>query len=271
LVSTLDLDSGAWGDVTDANLVGGSGIIRVIIGLRERTALTTRDECRDLGQFLLIDRTTNAILAFGVVDHIEPPRPDVVWQFTAIDRAARVALKPQTPCLIWLTGLPAAGKSTIADRLEVMLHGRGVHTMALDGDNLRHGLCRDLGFSAEDRVENIRRAGETARLMLDAGLIVIASFVSPYRADRDMVRALCPPGMFIEVFVNTPLSLCQLRDPKGLYRRAKAGVLHGLTGVDAPYEPPLNPEIELSTADVDPDLLALEIIEMLRVKGCLPG
>ena len=201
----------------------------------------------------------------------DAPKPDVVWQTTTIDRDARAALKPHQPCLIWLTGLPAAGKSSIADRLEVLLHSQGVHTMSLDGDNLRHGLCRDLGFSAEDRVENIRRAGETARLMCDAGLVVIAAFVSPYRSDRDMVRAICPPGGFVEVYVNTPLAVCQARDPKGLYRRAAAGTLRGLTGIDAPYERPLAPELELMTAEGTPEAMAARIVDFLRANKIVPN
>lgn len=243
------------------------GILPARIGLRAPLAMTTARESRDLGRFLLIERASNATLALGVIDRVAPPAQDVIWQHSTIDRAARAQSKRQNPCIVWLTGLPAAGKSTIADRLEVLLHAGSHHTMALDGDNLRHGLCGDLGFSADDRAENIRRAGEVARLLLEAGLIVIASFVSPFRADRDLVRGLCPPGMFIEVFVNTPLAVCQTRDPKGLYRRAAAGTLKGLTGVDAPYEAPLAPELELRSGEADAETLAGAILDVLRERG----
>jgi len=251
----------------DAARPQAPGILAAQIGLRAPMAMTTARESRDLGRFLLIDRASNTTLALGVIDRVAPPAQDVIWQHNTIDRAARARAKRQLPCIVWLTGLPASGKSTIADRLEVLLHAGGHHTMALDGDNLRHGLCRDLGFSAGDRAENIRRAGETARLMLEAGLIVIASFVSPFRADRDLARALCPPGMFIEVFVNTPLAVCQTRDPKGLYRRAAAGTLKGLTGVDAPYEAPLAPELELRSGEADAETLAGAILDVLRERG----
>ena len=247
------------------------GILPARIGLRAPLAMTTARESRDLGRFLLIERASNATLALGVIDRVAPPAQDVIWQHSTIDRAARAQSKRQNPCIVWLTGLPAAGKSTIADRLEVLLHAGSHHTMALDGDNLRHGLCGDLGFSADDRAENIRRAGEVARLLLEAGLIVIASFVSPFRADRDLVRGLCPPGMFIEVFVNTPLAVCRDRDPKGLYRRAAAGTLKGLTGVDAPYEAPLAPELELRSGETDAETLAAMILDLLRERGFIAG
>ena len=169
----------------------------------------------------------------------------------------------QRPAVVWFTGLPAAGKSTIANLVEAGLHARGVHTALLDGDNVRHGLNRDLGFTEPDRVENIRRVGEVAKLMLDAGLIVLCSFISPFRAERRMVRELLGSGEFIEVFVDTPLEQCIARDPKGLYRRALAGEIKNFTGVDQPYEAPENPELHLLAASKDADKLANEVIEDL--------
>ena len=169
----------------------------------------------------------------------------------------------QRPAVVWFTGLPAAGKSTIANLVEAGLHARGVHTALLDGDNVRHGLNRDLGFTEPDRVDNIRRIGEVAKLMLDAGLIVLCAFISPFRAERRMVRELLGSGEFIEVFVDTPLEQCIARDPKGLYRRALAGEIKNFTGVDQPYEAPENPELHLLAASKDADKLANEVIEDL--------
>jgi bifunctional enzyme CysN/CysC len=175
----------------------------------------------------------------------------------------------QRPAVVWFTGLPAAGKSTIANLVEAGLHARGVHTALLDGDNVRHGLNRDLGFTEPDRVENIRRIGEVAKLMLDAGLIVLCAFISPFRAERRMVRELLGSGEFIEVFVDTPLEECIARDPKGLYRRALAGEIKNFTGVDQPYEAPENPELRLLAASQDADKLANEVIEELARRKIL--
>jgi bifunctional enzyme CysN/CysC len=175
----------------------------------------------------------------------------------------------QRPAVVWFTGLPAAGKSTIANLVEAGLHARGVHTALLDGDNVRHGLNRDLGFTEPDRVENIRRIGEVAKLMLDAGLIVLCAFISPFRAERRMVRELLGSGEFIEVFVDTPLEECIARDPKGLYRRALAGEIKNFTGVDQPYEAPENPELRLLAASQDADKLAKEVIEELARRKIL--
>ena len=167
------------------------------------------------------------------------------------------------PAVLWFTGLPGAGKSTIANLVEAALHARGVHTVMLDGDNVRHGLNRDLGFTEPDRVENIRRIGEVAKLMTDAGLIVLCSFISPFRAERRMVRELLDSDEFIEIFVDTPLEECIARDPKGLYRRALAGEIKNFTGVDQPYEAPENPELHLLAGSKDADRLANEVIEAL--------
>src|SRR2546428_8948002 len=189
---------------------------------------------------------------------------DGVWQERAVNRNARAAIKALPPQVVWLTGLSGVGKSTIANALEARLNAVGVHTMLLDGDNVRHGLSRDLGFSEADRIENIRRIGETANLMLNAGLVVITAFISPFRDDRQLVRGLVLEGKFLEVFVDAPLAVCEARDPKGLYKRARAGQIPDFTGVSQPYEPPLQPELRIDTsltsvpAGVHPILAALK-------------
>jgi adenylylsulfate kinase len=176
---------------------------------------------------------------------------NIVWQQHRITRADRAGAKQQQPCLLWFTGLSGAGKSTIAEALDHALFQRGYHTYLLDGDNIRHGLNRDLGFSAQDRVENIRRIGEVSKLFTDAGLIVLSAFISPFASDRALVRGLFPAGEFIEVFMDTPLSTCEARDPKGLYRKARAGQLKYFTGIDSPYERPTAPQLVLDTSRLD--------------------
>ena len=169
----------------------------------------------------------------------------LVWHDHLVSREDRASQKRQRPCVLWFTGLSGAGKSTLANALERALFERGHHTYLLDGDNVRKGLNRDLGFSDDDRVENIRRIGEVARLFADAGMIIITAFISPFRADRDMVRALMPEGEFIEVYVSTPLDVCEQRDPKGMYAKARRGEIKRFTGIDSPYEPPVSPELTL--------------------------
>ena len=186
-----------------------------------------------------------------------PPQP------LAVDKAARAALKGQRPCVVWLTGLSGSGKSTIANLVEQGLLAAGRHSYLLDGDNLRRGLNQDLGFSIPHRVENIRRVTETAGLMVDAGLVVITSLISPLRAERDAARARFEPGEFIEVFVDAPLKICEQRDPKGLYRRARRGEIRDFTGLDSLYEPPLNPELTLPTAKISPEEAAARVLEYL--------
>jgi adenylyl-sulfate kinase len=176
---------------------------------------------------------------------------DIYWTQGKVAAEQRTARNGHRGCVVWLTGLSASGKSTIAIELERKLFAMGRQVYVLDGDNLRHGLCRDLGFSPEDRKENIRRVGEVARLLADAGVICITAFISPYRADRDMARAIATADRFIEVYLNAPLSVCERRDPKGLYARARAGQIKEFTGISAPYEPPEHPEVELATDKLD--------------------
>lgn len=209
------------------------------------------------------------------------------WHEHAVSRQEREARNGHKGCVVWLTGLSACGKSTIANLIDHKLHARGVQSFVLDGDNVRHGLNASpeilrqnhseafaqrfgLGFSAEDREENIRRIGAVAKLFCDAGLIAITAFISPYRADRDRVRARMAPGDFVEVYVNTPLEVCEQRDPKGLYKKARAGQLKGFTGIDDPYEPPLAPELVLEGAQYSPEQLADQVIQYLESTGKIP-
>ncbi|KUJ00825.1 adenylyl-sulfate kinase [Vibrio sp. MEBiC08052] len=194
---------------------------------------------------------------------------NIVWHQHPIDKTFRATLKKQKPAVLWFTGLSGAGKSTVAGALENRLAQLGYHTYLLDGDNVRHGLCRDLGFSAQDRRENIRRIGELAKLMADAGLIVLTAFISPHRAERQMVRELLPDGEFLEVFVNTTLEVCELRDPKGLYKKARAGEISNFTGIDAEYEMPLQPEIDLPAGEMGIDALVEQCLTELNQRGII--
>jgi len=208
---------------------------------------------RTTGAFILIDRITNATVGAGMILNPLRRAGNIHWQSLDVTRKARAELKNQRPAVLWFTGLSGSGKSTVANLLEKKLHASGRHTYVLDGDNVRHGLNRDLGFTDEDRVENIRRVAEVAKLMADAGLIVIVSFISPFRAERRMARELMGQGEFVEVFVDTPFEECAKRDPKGLYARALAGAIKNFTGVDSPYETPENPEIHLQTLGKTPE------------------
>ncbi|KJY84273.1 adenylylsulfate kinase [Vibrio galatheae] len=189
---------------------------------------------------------------------------NVVWHQHSIDKAFRAQLKKQKPVVLWFTGLSGAGKSTVAGALETRLAESGYHTYLLDGDNVRHGLCRDLGFSEQDRRENIRRIGELAKLMADAGLIVLSAFISPHRAERQLVRDMLSAGEFLEVFVNTSLEVCEQRDPKGLYKKARAGEITNFTGIDSDYEAPRNPEINLLAGDKTIDVLVEDCLQVLK-------
>ncbi len=224
---------------------------------------------RDLGGFILIDRMTNNTVGAGQLRFALRRSQNIHWQAFDIDRAARASLKGQQPCVLWFTGLSAAGKSTIANLVERKLHALGRHTYVLDGDNVRKGLTKDLGFTDADRVENIRRVAEVAALMADAGLIVITAFISPFRDERNMARALLPPGAFVEIFVDTPLAVAEARDPKGLYRKARRGELANFTGIDSTYERPQDAEITIDGAHVGAEQAAERIVEELRRRGIL--
>jgi bifunctional enzyme CysN/CysC len=246
------------GDRLAARTLGGNDIGTVEIATDAPISLDGYAASRDTGSFLLVDRTTMDTVAAGMVRHALRRGRNVVPHTYAVDRAARALLKNQHPAVVWLTGLPGAGKSTIADALERRLHGMGLHTYVLDGDNVRSGLNRDLGFTPEDRAENVRRVAETARLLLDAGLVVIVALVSPFAADRTVARGLFDDGDFAEVWVDTPAAVCADRDPKGLYARAKAGSIPNMTGVGQGYEPPAKPELVVDgTAPLDDNVDAL--------------
>jgi bifunctional enzyme CysN/CysC len=218
---------------------------------------------RTLGGFILIDKLTNATVAAGMLHFSLRRAQNVHWQATDIDRDAHAALKNQKPAVLWFTGLSGSGKSTIANLVEKKLHRMNRHTFLLDGDNVRHGLNKDLGFTEADRIENIRRVGEVAKLMTDAGLIVITAFISPFKAERDMVRAMLPEGEFIEIFVDTPLEEAEKRDVKGLYKKARSGQLKNFTGIDSPYEAPEDAEIRIDTTAMTPEEAADRIVDRL--------
>lgn len=194
---------------------------------------------------------------------------NVIWHQHQVTKQTRSELKKQKPVVLWFTGLSGAGKSTVAGALESQLASLGYHTYLLDGDNVRHGLCSDLGFSSQDRRENIRRIGELAKLMADAGLIVLSAFISPHRAERQMVRDLLPDGEFIEVFVNAPLEVCEKRDPKGLYKKARAGEIPNFTGIDSEYQAPQHPEIDLPAGDKSLDELVEICLRQLRDRAII--
>ena len=218
----------------------------------------------DTGSFILIDRFTNATVAAGMIEFGLRRATNIQWQELFVDKVARATLKGQRPCVLWFTGLSGAGKSTIANTLEKRLHALGRHTYLLDGDNIRHGLNKDLGFTDADRVENIRRVAETAKLFVEAGLIVMVSFISPFRSERRMARDLLQDGEFIEVFVDTPIEVCEARDPKGLYRKARAGLISNFTGINSLYEAPEKPELKLDTGSSNPESLAEAVLVELR-------
>ncbi|MFM7704578.1 MAG: adenylyl-sulfate kinase, partial [Rubrivivax sp.] len=226
---------------------------------------------RDTGGFILIDRMSHRTAGAGMLRFALRRAHNIHLHAHEVNRAARAALKGQRPCVVWLTGLSGSGKSTIANLVEKALHARGRHTYLLDGDNVRHGLNRDLGFTPEDRVQNIRRIAEVARLMTDAGLIVLTAFISPYRAERAMARGRFAEGEFIEVHVDAPLEVAEARDPKGLYRKARRGELRNFTGIDAPYEAPEQPELRLNTASGTPEEAAQRIVAWLQERGMLGG
>lgn len=234
----------------------------------EPIALDTYIDNHAAGAFTLSERFTSKILGSGVVAFILRRASNIRHQHYEVDKSARATAKSQKPCIVWFTGLPSAGKSTVMNLVERQLYRQGAHTYALDGDNVRGGLSRDLGFTDADRVENIRRSGEVAKLMVDAGLIVLCAFVSPFRAERRRVRELVGTDEFVEVFVDTPLAVCIERDPKGLYRKAREGKAFHVTGIDSPYEPPEHAEIHLrGEAGGSADALAEKVIGDLVRRG----
>jgi len=244
-----------------------NGIATCNISLDQPIAFEPYAENKDLGGFILIDRMTNATVAAGMIGYALRRAHNIHWQALDVSRETRAAAKGQKPAVLWFTGLSGAGKSTIANLVEKKLQAEGRHTYLLDGDNVRHGLNRDLGFTDADRVENIRRVAEVARLMADAGLIVLVSFISPFRAERDMARAMLPEGEFFEVFVDTPLQVAESRDVKGLYKKARAGQLKHFTGVDSPYEAPEHPELRLAAAEGEPAEHAEAVVALLKAQG----
>jgi bifunctional enzyme CysN/CysC len=239
------------------------------ISLSQPVAFDPYEKNRETGGFILIDRFTNETVSAGFIHFALRRAQNIHWQAIEIDRGARAAQKNQKAFVLWFTGLSGAGKSTIANVVERRLYELGKHSTMLDGDNVRHRLNRDLGFTDGDRVENIRRVGEVARLMTDAGLIVLVSFISPFRSERQMARELLPEGEFLEVFIDTPLAVAEERDPKGLYKKARRGEIKNFTGISSPYEAPENPEIQLDTTALTPEQAASRIMDALDERGLL--
>lgn len=224
---------------------------------------------RELGGFILIDRMSNATVGAGMLHFALRRAHNIHPQALDVDKPARARMKGQRPGVLWFTGLSGAGKSTIANLVEKKLHALGQHTYLLDGDNVRHGLNKDLGFTEPDRVENIRRVAEVAKLMVDAGLIVLTAFISPFAAERALARSLLAPGEFVEIHVDTPLEVVEQRDPKGLYRKARRGELKNFTGIDSPYEPPAQPELRVNTLHMSPEQAADAVVERVRALGLI--
>ena len=262
LVNRLDVSSLKTHEAArlDCNDVGRCEIV-----LERPVPMDLYADSIETGGLIFVDRNTFRTEGAGIVT--TAAARVAVWHEGAVDRKARAAIKGHPPQVVWLTGLSGAGKSTIANALEMRLNAAGVHTMLLDGDNVRHGLSRDLGFSETDRVENIRRIGETAKLMLDAGLLVITAFISPFRDDRQLVRRLVREGEFLEVFVDAPLAACEARDTKGLYKRARGGQIRDFTGVSQPYEPPLQPELRIDTSAVTITESVQAVLASLKARG----
>ena len=239
------------------------------ISLDEPLPFTNYTENRDLGGFIIIDRISNATVGLGLINFALRRASNIHWQALDINKTTRAATKSQQPSVLWFTGLSGSGKSTVANIVDKRLTAMGHHTYLLDGDNVRHGLNRDLGFTDADRVENIRRVAEVSKLMADSGLIVLVSFISPFRAERRMARDMLEPGEFIEVHVDTPLEVCEARDVKGLYAKARAGEIKNFTGIDSDYEVPENAEIKINTAEKSPETTAGEIVDHLENTGRL--
>jgi bifunctional enzyme CysN/CysC len=224
---------------------------------------------RETGSFVIIDKLTQSTVGAGMLHYALRRSHNIHWQEVRVDKAARAEMNQHGPGVVWFTGLSGSGKSTIANIVESKLHTLGVRTYLLDGDNVRHGLNRDLGFTDADRVENIRRIAEVSRLMVDAGLVVLVSFISPFIAERRLARSRVDEGEFVEVFVDTPLRVAEERDPKGLYAKARAGELANFTGIDSPYEAPISPEVHIDTTATTPEDAADQVIEQLRHAGII--
>ncbi len=239
--------------------------------LSHPVAFDSYKDNRRTGSFVLIDKRANATIGAGLIDFSLRRAQNVHWQDLDVNKTARASAKHQRPCVLWFTGLSGSGKSTVANLVEKRLHDMGRHTYTLDGDNVRHGLNKDLGFTDADRVENIRRVAETARLMADAGLIVCVSFISPFQSERRMARELMGEGEFIEVYISTPLEVCEKRDIKGLYAKARRGEIKNFTGIDSAYEPPQIAEIDIDTSDIPAADAADRIVEYLKGNGYLEG
>jgi bifunctional enzyme CysN/CysC len=261
----IDIHTGAH---LSAKSVARNTIAVVNLSLARMVAFAPYAINRILGGLILVDRLTKETVAAGMINFALRRASNIHWHSLDLHRGAREQQKDQQARCVWFTGLSGSGKSTIANLVEKRLHASGRHTYLLDGDNLRHGINRDLGFTESDRVENIRRVAEIAKLMVDAGLIVLVSLISPYRADRDLARGLLPEGDFVEVFVDTPIAVCEQRDPKGLYAKVRAGTIKNFTGIDSPYEAPLHPELRVSTVDTS----AQDAAELVAARiGSAPG
>ena len=256
-------------DKTSGNSLGLNEIGFCNISANQPVAFDPYKSIREGGAFILIDRFTNLTVGAGMIEFSLNRATNVHRHAMDVTKTSRSLIKGHKPAILWFTGLSGAGKSTIANLVERKLSAMGAHTYSLDGDNIRQGLNKDLGFTDADRVENIRRIGEVAKLFVDAGVIVTASFISPFRAERDMVRGLVEKGEFFEVFVDTPLAIAEKRDVKGLYKKARAGQIKNFTGIDSPYEAPIDPELRLDTAHASAEALADQVIDHLRQSGII--
>jgi bifunctional enzyme CysN/CysC len=240
---------------------------RVTLSLDKAVPFEAYQDCHSMGAFVLVDRYTHATVAAGMINFALRRARNIHRQAVTVDKQARAKLNGHPPRVLWFTGLSGSGKSSITNAVEQVLHLQGVRTYILDGDNVRHGLNRDLGFTETDRIENIRRIAEVAKLMVDAGVVVLTAFISPFRAERDMARSLFDKGEFLEIFLDVPLEAAESRDPKGLYRKARRGELPNFTGIDSPYESPETADLTLNTAELSVDDCVSRVLELLKDQG----